>query len=183
MILCSNKHVVQSLSRIQLFAIPWTAACQVSLSFAISRSLLKLMSLESVMPSNHLILCGILLLMPSILPTIRVFSSESVLCIRQPKEQSLSISSCNECSGLNSFRINWFVLLAVQGTLKEFSPAQFNSFMLNLHGSTLTFLYDTGKTIALTIWIFIGTVMSLLFVMLSGFVIVFLPRSKHLVIL
>ena len=173
---------VQLLSRVRLFATPWIAARQASLSITNSWSSPKLMSLESVMPSNHLILCFPLLLLPSIFPSIRVFS-ESALCIRQPKEQSLSISSCNECSGLNSFRINWFVLLAVQGTLKEFSPAQFNSFMLNLHGSTLTFLYDTGKTIALTIWIFIGTVMSLLFVMLSGFVIVFLPRSKHLVIL
>ena len=98
---------------------PWTAACQASLSFAISRSLFKLMSIESVMPSIHLILCRPLLLLPSIFPSIRVFSSESVLCIRWPKYWSFSfnISPSNEYSGLISFRMDWLHLLAVQGTL------------------------------------------------------------------
>ena len=112
---------VQLLSCVWLFATPWTAACQASLSFTISWSLLKLMSLESVMSSNHLTLCYPLLLLPSIFPSIRVFSNESVLCIRWPKywSFSFSISPSNECSGLISFRIDWFDLLAVQGTLKS----------------------------------------------------------------
>ena len=107
---------VQSLSRVQLFANPWTAACQASLSITNSRSLLKLMSIKSVMPSNHLILCRPLLLLPSIFPSIRVFSNESVLLIRWPKywSFSFSISPSNECSGVISFRIDWFDLLAVQ---------------------------------------------------------------------
>ena len=114
---------VQSLSCVRLFATPWTAACQASLSIANSQSLLKLMSIELVMPSNHLILCCPLLLLPSIF--IRVFSNESVLCIRWPKYWSFSfnISPSNEYSGLISFRIDWFDLLAVQGTLKEYSSA------------------------------------------------------------
>ena len=101
-------------------ATPWTATCQAYLSFTISWSLFKLMSIESVMPSNHLILCHHLLLLPSILPSIRVFSNESVLCIRWSKYQSFSFnfSPSNEFSGLISFRIDWFDLLAVQGTLK-----------------------------------------------------------------
>ena len=113
--------VVQLLSLVQLFMTPWTAARQASLSFTISQSLLKLMSIESVMPSNHLILCRPLLLLPSILPSIRVFSYESALCIKWPKYQSFSfsISPSNEHSGLISFRIDWFHLLAVQGTLKS----------------------------------------------------------------
>ena len=113
--------VVQSLSHSQLFATPWTAARQASLSFTISCSLLKPMFIESVMPSNHLILCHSLLLLPSVFPSIRVFSSESVLCIRWPKCWSFyfSISPSNEYSGLISFRIDWFDLLAVQGTLKS----------------------------------------------------------------
>ena len=100
---------------------PWTAACQAFLSFTISQSLLKLMSIESVMPSNQLILCHPLLLLPSIFPSIRVFSSESALCIRWPKYWSFSFSirPSNEYSGLISFRIDWFDLLAVQGTLKS----------------------------------------------------------------
>ena len=112
---------VQSLSHIQLFATPWTAARQSSLSITNSRSLLKLMSVESVMPSNHLILCHPHLLPPSIFPSIRVFSSESVLHIRWPKywSFSFSISSSNEYSGLISFRIDWLDLLAVQRTLKS----------------------------------------------------------------
>ena len=112
---------VQLLSRVRLFAIPWTAACQASLSITSSWSLLKLMSIESVMPSNHLILCHPLLLPPSILPSIRVFSNESVLHIRWPKSWSFifSTSPSTECSGLNSFRMDWLDLLAVQGTLKS----------------------------------------------------------------
>ena len=110
---------VQSLSCVQLFETPWTAACQASLSITNSWSLLKLMSIKSVMPSNHLILCHPLLLLPSIFPSIRVFSSESVLCIRWPKywSFSFSISPFNEYSV--SFRIDWFDLLAIQGTLKS----------------------------------------------------------------
>ena len=113
--------VVQSLSHVQLFATPWTAAHLTSLSFTISWSLFKLMSIESVMPSKHLLLCHHLLLLPSILPSTRVFSNESALCIRWPKYWSFSfnISPSNEYSGLISFRINWFDLLAVQGTLKS----------------------------------------------------------------
>ena len=112
---------MQSLSCIQLFVIPWTAARQASLSITNSQSLLKLMSTESEMPSNHLILCHSLLLLPSIFPSIRVFSNEAVLHIRWPKywSFSFSISSSNECSGLISFRIDWLYLLAVQGTLKS----------------------------------------------------------------
>ena len=113
--------VVQSLNHVQLFATPWTAAHQASLSFTPSWSLLKLMSIASVMPSNHLILCCPLFLPPSIFPSIRVFSSESALHIRRPKywSFSLSISASNEYSGLISFRIHRFDLLAVQGTLKS----------------------------------------------------------------
>ena len=113
---------VQSLSRVRLFSTPWTAACQASLSITNSRSLLKLMSLDAlVMPSNHLILCHPLLLLPSILPSIRVFSNESVLLIRGPKHWSFSfsVSPSNEYSGLISFRMDWLDLLAVQGTLKS----------------------------------------------------------------
>ena len=114
-------HSVQSLSCVRLVATPWTAAHQVSLSIINSRSLLKLMSIESVMPSNHLILCCPLLLLPSIFPSIRVFSNQSVLCIRWPKYWTLSfnISPSNEYSRLISFRNDWFDLLAVQGTLKS----------------------------------------------------------------
>ena len=113
--------VVQSLSRVRLFVTPWTAARQASLSFTISRSLLKLMSIESVMPSNRLILCLSFLLLPSTFPSVRVFSSESVLHIRWPKywSFSFSISPSNEYSGLISFRIDWLNLLAIQGTLKS----------------------------------------------------------------
>ena len=110
---------VQSNSRVQFFATPWTAAHQASLSITNSRSLLKLMSIESVMPSNHLILCHPLLLLPSIFPSIRVFSNESVLCITWPKYWRFSISPSNEYSRLISFRIDWLDLLAVQGTLNN----------------------------------------------------------------
>ena len=112
---------VQSLSHVQLFATPWTAARRASLSIINSQSLLKLMSIESVMPSNHQLLCCLLLLPPSIFPSIRVFSNKSILCIRWPKywNFSFSISSFNEYSGLISFRTDWFDLLAVQWTLKS----------------------------------------------------------------
>ena len=114
-------RTVQSLSHVQLFVTPWTAACQAFLSITNFQSLLKLMSIESVMPSNHLILCCTLLLLPSVFPSIRVFSNESVLHIRWPKywNFSFSISPSNEYSELISFRIAWFDLLAVQGTLKS----------------------------------------------------------------
>ena len=113
--------VAQLLSHVQLFAIPWTAACQASLSITNSQSLLKLMSIKSMMPSNHLILCHPLLLLPSIFPSIRVFSNESALHIRWPKywSFSFSISSSNEYLGLISFRMDWLDFLAVQGTLKS----------------------------------------------------------------
>ena len=125
--------VFHLLRRIYLFAAPWTAALQASLSFTISQSLLKLMSIESVMPSNHLILCHLLLLLPSIFPSIRVFSNESALHIRWPKywSFSFSISPSNEYSGLISFRMDWFDLLAIQGTLKS---------LLQHHGSKASVL-------------------------------------------
>ena len=152
---------VQSLSYVQLFVTPWTAARQVSLSFTISQSLLKLMSIELMMPSNHLILCFLLLLLPSIFPSIRVFSNESVLHIRWPKywSFSFSISPSSEYSGLISFRIDWFDL-AVQRTLK--SLQQHNSKASILWHSTffmaqLSHPYmSTRKTIALTIQTFVG---------------------------
>ena len=122
----TNKEIssVQLLSRIRLFATPWTAACQASLSITNSWSLLKLMSIESVKPSNHLILCILLLLLPSVFPRIRVFSNESTLSIRWPKYWSFSfnISPSNEHSGLISFRMDWLDLLAVQGTVKSLLP-------------------------------------------------------------
>ena len=158
------------LSRVQLFANPCTAACQVSLSF-ISQSLLKLMSIESVMTSNHLILCHPPLLLPSIFPSIRVFPDESALCIRWPKYWSFSISPSNKYSALISFRIDWFYLLAVQGTLK--SLLQLHSLQASIlwHSAQLSQPYmTTGKTIVLTIWTFVCKVMSLLFNMLSRFV-------------
>ena len=128
---------VQLLSHLQLFGTPWTAAHQVSLSITSSRSLLKLMSIESVMPSNHLILCHPLLLLPSIFPSIRVFSSESVLCIRWPKYCSFSISPSNEYSGLISFMIDWFDLFSVQGTLESSPTPQ----LKNINSSALSYPY------------------------------------------
>ena len=178
---------VQSLSRFWQFATPWIAACQATLSITNSWSSLKLMFIESVIPSNHLILCCPLLLLPSVFPSIRVFSNKSVLLIRWPKYCSFSISPSNEHSGLLSFRIDWFDLHAVQGTLKN---------LLQHHNSKASILrcsaffmvqvshpYKTpGKTIVSTIETFVGKVMSLLFNMLSMFVIDFLPRSKCLLI-
>ena len=139
----------QSLSHVWLFATPWYAALQASLSNTNTRSLLKLKSIESVMPSNHLILCCPLLFLPSIVPSIRVFSSESVLYIRWPQYWSFSfnISPSNEYSGLISFRMDWLDLLEVQGTLKSLLPTpQFksiNSLALSfLYGPTLTSIHD-----------------------------------------
>jgi len=131
-------------------ATPWTAAWQFSLSFTISWSLLKLMSTESVMPYNHLILCPSLLLLPSIFPSIRVFSNELILHIKWPKYWSFSssISPSNEYSGLISFRIDWFDLFAIQGTLKSLPAPQFesiNSLAFSLYGSTLTSIHDCWK--------------------------------------
>ena len=174
---------------VQLQATPWTAARQASLSITNSLSLLKLMSIESVMPSNHLILCCSLLLPLSIFPSPRVFSDESVLHIRWPKQWSFSfsISPSNEYSGLISFTMDWFDLLAVQGTFKSLlqhhsskaSILQCSAFFI----VQLSHLYmTTGKAIALTRWTFVGEVMSLLFNMLSRLVITFLPKSNCLLI-
>ena len=180
---------VQSLSRVQLFATPWTAALQASLSITNSQSLLKLMSIESVMPSVHLILCCPLLLLPSIFPSIRVFSNESVLHIRWPKywSFSFSISPSNEYSGLISFRMDWLDLLAVQGTLKSLPLHHSPKASILWHSAFFTVQLShpymtTGKTIDLTRQTFVGKVISLLFNMLSRLVITFLPRSKHLLI-
>ena len=180
---------VQSLSCVRLFATPWTAARQASLSITNSWSPPKPMSIELVMPSNHLILCHPLLLLPSIFPSIRVFSNESALGIRWPKywNFSFNISPSNEYSGLISFRINWFHLLAVQGTLKSLLQHHSSKASILQCSDSLIFQLShpymtTGKTIALTIWIFVGKVMSLLFNMLSRLVITFRPRSKHLLI-
>ena len=148
---------VQPLSRVQLSATPWTAASQASLSITNSQNLLKLMSIESVMPSNHLILCHPLLLPPSIFPSIRVFSNESVLRIRWPNYWTFSISPSNEYSGLISFRLDWLDLLTVQGTLKSLLPHHSSKasilrpsafFIVQLSHPYMT----TGKTIALTKW-------------------------------
>ena len=158
-------------------------------SFTISQSLLRLMSIELVMASNHLILCCSLLLLPSMFPSIRVFSSESVLHIRWPKywSFSFSISPSNESSGLISFRIDWLHLPAVQGTLK--SPLQHYSSKASILQLSAFFIVQlshpymtTGKNVALTRWTFVGKVMSLLFNMLSRLVIIFLPRSKRVLI-
>ena len=172
--------VVQSLSPVRLFATPWTAACQASLSFTTSWSLLKLMSTESVMPSNQLVLCHPLLLLTSIFPSIRVFSNESALCIRWPKywSFSFSISPCNEHSGLISFRMDRLDLPVVQGTLK--SLLQHHSSKASILRQSAFFIVQlshpnmtTGKTIALTRWTLFGKVVSLLFNMLPRLVIPF----------
>ena len=175
---------VQSLSHLQLFVTPWTAARQASLSITNSQSLLKLMSIESVMPSNHLILYHPLLLLPSIFPIIKVFSNESVLHIKSISF-SFSISPSNEYSGLISFRMDWLNIFAVQGTLK--SLLQHHSSKASIIQCSAFFTVQlshpymtTGKTIALIRRNFVGKVMSLLFNMLSRLVITFLPRSKRL---
>ena len=183
---CVSVGSVQLLCRVWLFVTPWTAACQASLSTD-SRHLLKFMSVESLLLSVHLILCLPCLLLPSVFPSIRVFSSESVLCIKWPKYWSFSISSSNDYSGLISFRIDWLDLLAVQGTLKS---------LLQQHNSKASFLWcsaffmvqlshpymTTGKTMALIRQTFVGKVISLYFNTLSRLGIAFLPRSKHLLI-
>ena len=181
--MCLISWVQFSRSVMSNFATPWTAACQASLSITNSRSLLKLTSIESVMSSNHLILCCPLLLLPPILPRIRVFSNESALCIRWPKFWSFSfISPSNEHSGLISFRMDWLDLLAVQGTLKSLLQHSSKTSILQcwfFFTVQLSHPYmTTGKTIALTIWTLIGKVMSLLFKRLSRLVIYFLPRRK-----
>ena len=185
----NSTSVVQLLGHVWLFVTPCAVACQAFLSFTISPSFLKFMSIESVTPPNHLILCHPLLLLPSVFSSIRVFSKESTLHMRWPKYWSFSfnLSLSNEYSRLVSFRIDWFDLLTVQGTLK--SLLQYHSskasilwcsafFMVQLSHPYMT----TGKTIASTIWTFVGKVMSLLFNMLSRLVIAFLPRSKYLLI-
>ena len=159
---------VQLLSCVWLFVTPQTAARQASLSFTISQSLLKLRSIESVMPSNHLILCHPLFLLPSIFPSIRVFSNESALGIRWPKYYSFSISPSSEYSGLISFRIHWFDLLVVHGTLKGLLQHHSSKasvlkcsvfFMVQLSHPYMT----TGKTTASTRWTFVPKVMPLFF--------------------
>ena len=139
-----NFSSVQLLSRVQLFATPWIAACQASLSITNSRSLLKRMFIESVMPSSHLILCLPLLLLPPIPPGFRVFSNESTLHIRWPKywSFSFSISPSNEHRGLMSFRMDWLALLAVQGTLESSPTPQFKS----INFLALSFLHSLGLT-------------------------------------
>ena len=177
---CSS---VQLLSCVQLFATPWTAAHLASLSITNFQSVPKLMSIELVMPSNHLILCHPVHLPPSIFPSIRVFSNESALHIRWPKYWSFSISPSNEYSGLISFRLGWLDLLAVQGILKTLF--QHNSSKASILQHSVFFVVQishpymtTGKTIALTRQTFVGKVISLLFNMLSRLVITFLPRSR-----
>ena len=179
---------VQSLVHVELFETQWTAACQASLSVTNSQSLLKLMSIESVMPSNHLILCRPLLHLPSIFPRIRVFLDESVLHIRWPKYWgfSFSISLSNEYSELISFKMNWLDLLVIQGTLK--SLLQHHSSKASVFWCSAFFIVylshpymTTGKTIALTRWTFVGK-KCLLFNMLLRLIIAFLPRCKCLLI-
>ena len=180
---------VQSLSHVRLFATPWTAARQASLSITNSLSLLKLLSIELVMLSNHLILYHLLLLLPSIFHSIRVFSNESALHIRWPKYWSFgfNISPSNEHPGLISFRMDWLDPLAVQGTLKSLLQHHSSKasilwysafFMVQLSHPYMT----TGKTIALTRWTFVGKVMSLLLNTLSRLAIAFFPRNKSLLI-
>ena len=180
---------VQSLSRVWLFATPCIAARQASLSITNSQSSLRLTSIESVMPSSHLILCGPLLLLLPVPPSIKVFSSESTLCMRWPKYWSFSFyfSPSKEHPGLISFRMDWLDILAVQRTLKS---------LLQYHSSKASILWrsafftvqlshpymTTGKTIALTRQTFVGKVIFLPFNMLSRLVITFLPRSKCLLI-
>ena len=185
---------VQSLSCVRLFTTPWTSACQASLSITNSQSLLKFKSIASVMPSNHLILCRPLLLLPSIFPSIRVFSNESVLHSRWPKYWSFScsISPSNEYSWLISFRMDWLDLLAVQGTFKHLLQHHSSKAAILQHSAFFIVQFShtwlphpymtTGKTVTLTRQTFVGKVMSLLFDMLSRLVMAFLPRSKSLLI-
>ena len=184
----TNEYIlydsVQLFSHVRLFAPPWKAACQASLSITNSWSLLKLMSIKSVMPSSHLILCCSLLLLPSIPLSIRVFSNESILRMRWPKywSFSFSISPSNEHPGLISFRMDWLDLLAVQGTLKSF--LQHHSSKVSILQCSTFFIVQlshpyltTGKTIALTRWTFCWQSNVSVFNILSRLVITFLPRS------
>ena len=179
MLLSVLKHiVVPSLSHVRLFVTPWTATLQAPLSFTLSWSLLKLMSIESVMPSNHLLLYCSLLLLSWIFPSIRVFSSGSSLPIRWPKYWSFSVNPSSEYSGLISFRIDWFDLLAVQGTLKS---------LLHHHSSKASILWRSAYfmvqlshlylTSRKTIQTFVDKVMPLVFSTLSGFVHHGSPRN------
>ena len=161
---------VQSLSHVRLFVTPWTAAHQVCLSITNSQGLLRLMSIKSVTPYNHLIICRPLLLLPSFFPSIRVFSNESALRIRWPKywSFSLSIISSIEYSGLISSKMDWFDLFVVQGTLKSLLQHNISKTSVLQHSAFFVIQLShpymtTGKTIALTKWIFVGKVMSLLF--------------------
>ena len=165
---------VQSLSRVQLFVAPWIAALQASLSITNSQSSLTLTSIESVMPSSHLILCRPLLFMPPIPPSIRVFSNESTLHVKWPKYWSFcfSIIPSKEISGLISFRMDWLDLLAVQGTLKSLFQIHSSKASILQHSAFFTVQLShpymtTGKTIALTRWTFADKVMSLLLNMLA----------------
>ena len=180
--------LVQLLSRVRLFAMPWTAARQASLSITNSWSLLKLMSIKSVMPSNHLILCCPLLLPPSIFPSIRPFPmSQFFASGGQSIGVSFSISPSSEYSGLISFRVHWLDLLAVQGTLKTLLQHDSSKASILWHSVFIIVQLShpdmtTGKTTALTRQAFVGKVMSLLFNMLSRLVITFFSRSKCLLI-
>ena len=186
-----NINSVQSLSRIRLFVTPSTAARQVSLSITNSRRSSKPLSIESMMPSNHLIPCHPLLLLPSVFPSIRVFSNESALRIRWPKDWSFrfNISPSSEHLGLISFRMDWLDLLAVQGTLKSLQQHSSKASIL-WHSAFFTVQLShpymtTGKTIALTRWTFVFLfcfVLSLLFNVVSRLVITLFPRSKCLLI-
>ena len=166
-ICCRKISSVQSFSHVRLFLAPWTAVCQASLFITNSQSLLKLMSIQSVMPSNHLILCRPLLLLPSIFPSIRIFSNESAHHIKWPKygSFSFSISPSNDYSGLISFRIDWLDLLAVQGTLKN--CLQHHSSKASIFKHSAFFMVQlshpyttTGKTVVLTTWTFVSKAFS-----------------------
>ena len=168
---------------------PWIAARQASLSITDSQSSLRFMSIESVMPSSHLILCRPLLLLPPIPPSIRVFSNESTLYMRWPKywSFSFSISPSKEHPGLISFRMDWLDLLAVQGILKSLLQHQSSKVSILWRSAFFTVqlwhpYMTAGKTIALTRWTSVGKVMSLLFNMLSRLIMAFFPRSKHILI-
>ena len=180
---------IQPFRHVRLFATTWTAACQAYLSITNSGSLLKLMSIQSVMPSNHPILCRPLLLPPSIFPSIRVFSNELVLRIMWPKywRFSYNISPSSEYSGLISFRRDWLALLAVQGILESLLQHHSSKSSILWCSAFFTIQFShpymiTGKTIVLTRWTYVSKLMSPLFNMLSRLIITFLPRSKrHLI--
>ena len=195
--ICACKNIilvcqfssVQSLSHVWLFGTPWIAARQAFLSITNCQSSLRLMSIESVMPSSHLILCPLRLLLPPIPHSIRVFSNESTLCMGWPMYWSFSFSiiPSEEHPGLISFRMDWLDLLAVQGTLKSLLQHHSSKASIFWHSAFFTVQLShpymtTGKTIALTKRIFVGKVMSLLLNMLSRLVITFLPRSKRFLI-